>query len=375
MSVAARLQELRVRAGSPSFREIERLLAKQGRTVMARSTVQEKLSGKRPANLTQVLAIVEALAEIARLNGTPLPHQEVDAGVWRERVTAAFKRHDPQQVSSAPSIEGSRTLERWPVGALLHAQMYDLVELVEGNRDSPTDTWITSVIRPMLTAKMSISEFMDRAAQDDTQTTIRTIRVLNADFPPPEGNPWEPTEPPWGTTDNDLTVGKLLKSVATHHDTQSAPAIVVGLRLAEVPNLATVYLKVLACTQEAPGIKKAATLLRAASLNNDADSLLGFVGSERFPTTESIKIAEQFHTNRDFPDSDKILGGIAKGGPHSLRDGLEALNAHPLEASFKPKILHGIPWGNHEKMADALVKNGDADAAQAVLEVKDEPPF
>lgn len=79
MDPVNQLNNLRARADNPSYRTIERLISRQRRpNKMARSTTQEKMSGNSPLILTQVLSIVDALAEYARLHEVPLPLQEIN---------------------------------------------------------------------------------------------------------------------------------------------------------------------------------------------------------------------------------------------------------------------------------------------------------
>ncbi|MFE9661739.1 hypothetical protein [Streptomyces sp. NPDC005955] len=375
MSIAVRLQELRIRAGNPSIREIEHLIARQSRgRTMAQSTIQEKISGKSTANLAQILSIVEALAEHARFNGAPLPGQETDQGVWRERVTASHKQVSPKALLPAPSPQDKGDENPWNIAALMHAQMYDLIEIVESSQNSPTETWLPSVIGPMLKAQMSVSSFMERASQDDPQAIVRTLVVLNLSFPQPENDPWGITGSPWVVTDNNMTVGALLTHAARHQGAKSTPALVAGMRRAEIGSLVEVYLKALSRVQTAAGIHQALVLLRAASLDRDAISLLRFVGSER-RSEEAIKIAERFHENGSNEDRDLILKGVSGESPYSLKAGLDVLVGHKLEEQFKLEILRGIPYGKHEEYAKTLAAAGCLEVAQTVREAENVPPF
>lgn len=375
MSVADQLQELRIRAGNPTVREIERLIAKQGRgRTMAKSTIQDKISGKSSINLTQTLTIVEALAEHARLTGAPLPPQETDQGVWRERVTTSFKQASTA-VSATQSLAQNPAPENpWNIGALIHAQMYDLIEIVESAQHSPTDTWLPRVIGPMLKAKMSVSSFMERAAQDAPQTLVRTITELHRIFPPPENDPWNTTGSPWAVTHNNLTVGALLKHAANYHGAAHTPALVVGMRRAEIGELVEVYLKAVSVIQSGVGIHQALVLLRAASLDGDASSLLRFVGTER-QTDEAVQIAERFHKNGHRSDRDQILRAMSSDSAYGVKSALDELSGHPLEQEFKPEVLRGIPYGKYEEYAQVLIEAGDPGAAETVQEAANALPF
>src|SRR2546430_13056778 len=72
--LAEQLNRLRVRAGSPSVRELAKLTGRQGPgRAMSRSTVQDKISGKSLPRLGQILALVRACADHAKSIGVPLP--------------------------------------------------------------------------------------------------------------------------------------------------------------------------------------------------------------------------------------------------------------------------------------------------------------
>jgi len=70
--LAEQLNRLRVRAGNPSVRELAKLTERQGPgRAMSRSTVQDKISGKSPPRLGQILALVQACADYANSIGAP----------------------------------------------------------------------------------------------------------------------------------------------------------------------------------------------------------------------------------------------------------------------------------------------------------------
>ncbi|SEF23780.1 hypothetical protein SAMN05421837_102407 [Amycolatopsis pretoriensis] len=83
---AARLRELRLRAGEPSVSRLVALTRRQGRRMeMTRSTIQDKLSGHTTPKLEHVLALVKACVEHAESLGRPLPADTIDEQDWRER--------------------------------------------------------------------------------------------------------------------------------------------------------------------------------------------------------------------------------------------------------------------------------------------------
>ncbi|MER6132626.1 hypothetical protein [Streptomyces sp. NPDC001815] len=339
---------------------------------MSRSTIQDKISGRSSANLVQALSIVEALAEHARLNGVPLPPQETDQGVWRERIAAPLRQVARKPTAEETSPRNQPQKNPWNIEPLMHAQMYDLIEIVKSSQNSPTDTWLPSVIAPMLTAKMSVSSFMERAAQDDPQTIVRTVVALHEKFPPPEDDPWGAM--PWTVTNSNMTVGALLTHAAKHHGATFTPALIVGMRRAEIGELVETYLTAVANSQSATGINRATTLLRAASLDGDAVSLLRFVGSKR-RTDEAVKIVNHFYASGNVQDSHLILNGMGGGSPYTFRAAILRLKGHTLEEEFKTEVLRGIPYKKHELYAKAMADAGDPETARLAQEAADIPPF
>jgi hypothetical protein len=118
------LQALRVKAGNPSIRVIGRLVENQGRkNPMARSTIQDKLSGKSLPDLAQVLSIVEALSEYASSIGAPLGPEETGIQTWRDRfarqnTTKAQAPLSERTVDSSPDVSEQLPWNLDPLRAL-----------------------------------------------------------------------------------------------------------------------------------------------------------------------------------------------------------------------------------------------------------------
>ncbi|WP_369189313.1 hypothetical protein [Streptomyces sp. R08] len=164
---------------------IERLIARQGRQhPMARSTIQEKISGRSPVNLLQVLSIVEALAEHARLNGIPLSQQEIDQSVWRERAATSMVNPTVRASGRGFSPPPKRREIEWNVEPLKHAQMFDLVAIVDDEaKEVEVASWLPRVIRGMMQAEMSFNGFLESAAMDSPHGVVGTVAALQAEFP------------------------------------------------------------------------------------------------------------------------------------------------------------------------------------------------
>jgi hypothetical protein len=94
--LAWHLRRLRIRAGNPSLRTIEKNTQGQGpRRAMSQSAIQEKLSGRTVPNLGQLLALVQACAEYAESIGAPLPDDDIDEQVWRDRLEGTLLPGQP----------------------------------------------------------------------------------------------------------------------------------------------------------------------------------------------------------------------------------------------------------------------------------------
>ncbi|MFB7335837.1 hypothetical protein ACFC00_30030 [Streptomyces adustus] len=374
MTLVAQLQDLRVRAGDPTIRQIERLIARQGRErPMARSTIQDKLSGKSPVNLPEVLSIVEALAEHARLSGTPLLPQEIDQGVWRERVITSTRQTAKSPPLPSPSPVSPTQGIPWDTEALKLAQMHDLIEIVESSSSTPTASWLPSVIAAMLLAEMSVTEFMKRAAEDSPQDVVQTLVALDQAFPAPEPDPFE-TPDPWFTSANSRTVGALLSHVARKHGTNSTPAIVVAMRRAQIGEHVDAYLSNIARLHAAISVDHIVHQLRKATLSADAERILKLVGSKR-RVNRIFEVALRFHATGQTEDAQKILQAVAADNWYRIESVVEEIRDHESAETFVREILRGIPFGKHSEYAQGIERRGNQALAQRVLEAADEPPF
>ncbi|MFE9699458.1 hypothetical protein [Streptomyces sp. NPDC006270] len=372
MALASELRDLRDRAGKPSYREIERLIARQGRDhSMGRSTIQEKLSEKSPASLVQVLSLVDAFAEHARRVEIPLTALEVDKSVWRERYMMSLKTGKPNSPVAAtpePMIDP----DPWNVEPLRQAQMNDLIEIVQNSHTLPIASWLPEVIKPILLAGMSCMDFLKRAAKEHPQEIVQITGALHRAFPPEERSPWEPPPNPWAVTDHNRTVGAFLAQAARVHGAIASPAIVAGLRRAGIGELVNIYLNSVAKAHPAPNIARTVTHLRFATLSNDADQLLEFAGAGR-QAADVIKVVQYFTEREQMGDRTKILKGAAKEW-YGFRSVAKFIESSGLEDDFLKELIWGIPHGEHLEFADKL-GDGNDELAERIRRAADEPPF
>lgn len=369
-SLAKQLRDLRIRAGNPPVRELERLIGTlQKRHPMARSTIQDKLSGRSPAKLSQVLSLVAAIAEYGRLNGAPLTPQEVDENSWRAKYVATMGNHGHTQQAGAPEATPASSYRLWNPEPLWHAGMTDLVDLVSQSKGAPPVTWVPHVASEMVQAQMSCIGLMEWVANGSAKDVVDCAQALNQAFPlPSEGEPdgWENWSPGYGAT----TV-YLLRYAARVHG-QNAPVIVVGLRRANLGNFVKTFLANIASWHLANNLDKAVRRLRSAELGADAKELLRCVGAERVDN-RVIEVVHYFMDHEAPKDSELVLAGMAAGSPKRLLIALRDPRCDP----FRQALLDAIPWSKRGDYVNALRGEGMNDIADEVVvpTYSDEPPF
>ncbi|WP_308019981.1 caspase family protein [Streptomyces sp. SP2-10] len=89
---SAELRELRVSAGSPSFRSLERLAEPRGS--LPRSTAAEAVAGRRLPSLPSTMAFVSACVAYASENSISLALETQDFGRWQQRWIEAKRAVD-----------------------------------------------------------------------------------------------------------------------------------------------------------------------------------------------------------------------------------------------------------------------------------------
>jgi hypothetical protein len=94
--LADQLRELRLLAGMPSLDLLVSLTGESGRP-LARSTIQDKLSGTSSPNLDQMLALVRACRVHAERTGTTLPADLIRDGHWRQQWYEAARSKRPSR--------------------------------------------------------------------------------------------------------------------------------------------------------------------------------------------------------------------------------------------------------------------------------------
>lgn len=147
-SLAKQLARLRVRAGNPSLRDLEKLTDRQGRR-MSRASIQDKFSGTSGLKMVQVLALVRACADYAHSIGAPLPPEDIDEQIWQEKVahpTTPINRHavEPPSETDPKTSQDQKTgdpsdLETL-IPPLINAGMDDISNLARQGAGQPLET-------------------------------------------------------------------------------------------------------------------------------------------------------------------------------------------------------------------------------------------
>lgn len=340
---------------------------------MARSTIQEKFAGASSLNLPQALSIVEAIAEHARENNISLPARETSQETWRERIVIAAATSKAKSQPTQPSAAHEKSEVLYDIGPLRQAEMHDLVELISQNRGNPPATWLPSVIRGMLDAEMTITDFLKKAAEESPPAVVQVLRALEDEFPYHAASdiPWEQDR---RNHENTVTVGQLVRLVAPKHGASASPAIIVGLRRQKLGHHVDDFLTRAATWYLAPNLEKIINHLRAAALKSDSLRLLRAIGSNR-RADRVAEVLEHFSKAGKQDDVDQILVGIGSSDKYRLRTVAQELEKSGISNEARHKIAKAIEYDKHEEYAQLLDESGLADWAKVVREHSDDLPF
>lgn len=365
---AEQLNRLRVRAGNPSVRELAKLTERQapGRA-MSRSTVQDKISGKSLPRLGQILALVQACADYANAIGAPLPKEDTDERVWRERVRAALAR-TPAVAPSLSTPDGASAARptAWDLDPLVRAGMHDMVTLIQNNEGQPMFKWLPELITALNLSGMSITQFLKAASVQLPSDFVDTALSL--------------------TECGEKIVERLMFLAATHQPVDAIPAVVVSLRRREASEGAELAMMLIDFIAGSSGrgyptmrhdCASIVLALRGATLERDANRLLSGIGKCRYARS-LLEIAASF-PDEIYGDRETILNSVAKATNHHLGSVFKELRNRKVEG-INPertvnRIIFGIPSERHEHILQYLESEGFDHEAGRARELKDEPPF
>ncbi|MED7951699.1 hypothetical protein [Streptomyces sp. BE303] len=375
VDIAAQLRTLRRKAGSPSIREIARLIASQGRRhQMARSTIQDKLSGKNPATTAQVLSIVEALAEYARSTGFPLAPADYDSNSWREEVAKIqdphFLKSKKEPPKESPTGESRLSLDLAP---FRHGGMTDVVLLIEETPSTEAFKWLPDVIESMRQVQMDTTGILQQIAKDAPENLIRNVSALHERFPPEQQDP-----SPWSAGEMHINqdISKLLVHAARAHSPTHIAPIIVGLRRAKMGIYAPLFMRWTA-TWHLPGtLKDAAGRLRSAGLSGDARFLYSLVGKHR-SEKHVYDVVKALNLPEDLEDRKAILQSTAASSPGRMATVAKEIedDSPQNRQEMLTAMITGIPYGMHEQYAEHFSREGLKELSNLALAQNDEPPF
>jgi hypothetical protein len=334
---------------------------------MARSTIQEKLSGKSSPNLHQVLSLVTALAEYGQKHGTPLTPQEVDENSWRAKFVASQGKSNQTPEKLAREFGGSG-LRVWNSEPLRHAGMTDLLDLIERSQEAPPATWLPHVASEMFHAHMSCEGLIKWAAEGSAQDVVQCIAGLDQIFPVPP-----PSEDPWGSSwspGNSATVRKLLLYAARFHGAQSSPVIIVGLRRSDCGEYVNDFLSNVACWHLPHDLHSAVNGLKSAELTRDSMQLLEYVGSRRLGD-RIMEVVQYLDHHGLTVERNKVLEGMAS---HKERFMIGVRGT--MHDEMQEDLIEAVPLSNRPEFAARLNAAGLEELAEKVLAPRpDDPPF
>ncbi|MFB6773184.1 hypothetical protein [Streptomyces sp. NPDC056337] len=339
---------------------------------MARSTIQEKLAGTSEVNLTQILSIVDALAEYAQNNGTPLPNKETDRETWQNRVVASLKAKN--KISHPGKGNPTTGNIEWDIRPLQEAQMDDLVEFIAQNESNAVATWLPQVMRGMIQARMSVTELLRQAAEDSPRGVVQTLKALDEEFPYASNDEWQGG---WGagrSEDNKVTVGTLIDHTAKHHGKAASPAIIVGLRRANLGIYVDDFLSRVATWYLAESVTQAVSHLRAASLSQDADDVLRAVSQRA--SDRILEVVLFLQHNWQMEDADLTLQAVgANCNSHKLWLVVQDFQKKGVSDETLLKIARGVSHGDYQEFISFFDESGDARFTDLLRKAADEPPF
>ncbi|TLQ44961.1 hypothetical protein [Streptomyces marianii] len=354
---------------------LERLIGQQRRPQnMARSTIQEKLRGKSKVNLTQALSIVDALAEYAQSNGTPLPDKEINREVWQDRV-AAYTKTQPntshrKETTSAPSEI------KWDIAPLHAAQMDDLVEMIQENRFNAVADWLPKFLAGIMQAQMATTNFLRQAAEDTPQAIAQTLKALDAEFPYVDTE--DPFQSGWDrrrSAANEATVGLLIEFAARKHGADASPAVVVALRRASLGFYAESFLSRVGTWFLAEKIAKAVDHLRSASLYRDAKDVLTATSDRS--SDRIFEVVDFLQTNSRTSDADIVLKAIGeKCDENKLLLIVSDFEEHSASTETLTKIARAVSSENREAYISLFTQTGGSHFETLLREAAtDDPSF
>jgi hypothetical protein len=315
--------------------------------------------------------LVQACAEYANSIGVPLPEEDTDEQIWRERVQIALERTPPSApvdaAASAPALVDLTVSRppRWNLDPLVRAGMYDMVDLIRTSEHLPMAQWLPTLTNSLDAAGMSYEQFLKGASIEQARDLTEIIMSMIS-------------------RSRDKAIDRLMYLCAKNQPAESIPVIIVLLRRwkdGEGVEVADQIIGLISGDRHGLLVRNdcvdVVLALRSATMERDAIRLLKGVGKHAQPDY-------LFQVAASFPDStlgdrETVLGAVAEGSFYHLRSALKELpnitlyGMDPMRTL--DRIIFGIPSGKHETFASTLESEGMYEEALRIRELKDEPPF
>lgn len=368
------LRLLRTRAGSPTYRDLERLTGQQGHR-MSRASIQDKFAGNSSLKLVQALTLVRACAEYARSIGAPLPPEDLDENSWRERAakadstaTVGTNQSPTTHVSTDSRLNRTKEIPELEslIPPLLHAGMEDIADLVKQGRGQSLESWLPAALVELDSAQMDYQGFLNLAAHASPGQTIKILQAISEAESENAGNRYFQTclltQPP-------SEIPKLLVALRRHNGdfsfwyTQHFVDAILGLG-------------------DWPGgprrdLAEVLQALRSATLSEDANNLAENIGLHAWPR---IALATAGAISSEFMgDRERILFAASRGGSKRLIRLINYLNKEEIPG-ISPKatveaLLSSTPAGSHAKYSLALDEAGLKAEAERLRDLEKSAPF
>ncbi|WP_158685021.1 hypothetical protein [Streptomyces sp. LaPpAH-108] len=364
-SLAKQLGRLRIQAGNPSLRDLERLTERQGRR-MSRASIQDKFSGSSALKVVHVLALVQACAEYARSIGAPLPPADTDEQTWHERATSLPKPHNPK--ADDHNTEIGKTIPpdlKSLTAPLISAGMDDIARIAAEGIHHPLETWLPTVLAALDRTKMDFQGFIDLAIHESAQQTTEILTSI-------------------AEQEAEAAADLYFKTCLRDKHPAEIPKFLVALRRHtressywyEERFIDTLVGKDEWPDTHRPNLAEVLRALRTATLKGDADMLAEAIGVDSSPRV-ALETAGAFPD--DFlGDRERILHAAHKGGPKRLLQLIACLRQEEIPG-IDPRetlefLLASAPQGSSVDFSRALNEAGMHTEAQKLLELANEIP-
>ncbi|CAL9480095.1 hypothetical protein SUDANB120_03035 [Streptomyces sp. enrichment culture] len=336
---------------------------------MSRASIQDKFSGSSALKMVQVIALVQACADYARSIGAPLPPEDVDEQIWRERAAIPPKprnRSTPKSDGSNTEIEKTTPTDLESLTApLISAGMEDIARIATEGIHHPLEEWLPTVLVALDRTKMDFQGFLDLAIHESAQQSVQILTSIAEE-------------------EAETVADMYFKTCLRDKHPAEIPKFLVALRRHTGESsywYEENFIDTLVGKDEWPNmirsnLAEVLRALRAATLKGDADRLAKAIGVDSWPRV-ALETAGAFPD--DFlGDRELILFSAHEGGPKRLLQLISCLRKEAIPG-IDPRetlesLLASVPQGNSADFSRALNDAGMHSETRRLLELADEVP-